>query len=77
MANETHKGETAAREAMPRLIPQRDAMPALGIKSPTTLGAMVKRGELPKVIRRGRQNYFVESELREYVQRLLDQRAAA
>lgn len=60
-----------------RLVGAAEARRIIGVKSPTTLRAMVARGDLPPFIRRGNRNHQLLSDLQRYVERLAGSRAAA
>lgn len=55
---------------MNRLIPPREGMRIVGVKSPTTYYALIKSGELPPLIKRGRCSFHLESDLVAYVEKL-------
>lgn len=60
-----------------RLIPPREGMHIIGVKSPTKYYSLIKSGELPPLIKRGRNSFHLESDLREYVAKLASSRVAA
>lgn len=53
-----------------RLIPFGEAGNIVGYRSRTSLYKAVSDGVLPEPITRGRNRYFLESDLQKYVQRL-------
>lgn len=63
--------------ATDRLVPPREGMHILGVKSASTYYSLIRSGELPPLIKRGRSSYHLESELRTYLQRLASSRVAA
>jgi predicted DNA-binding transcriptional regulator AlpA len=54
-----------------RLVPPREGMRIIGVRSPTTYYRMVANGDLPPLIRRGRNVYHLASDLSAYLQRLV------
>lgn len=60
-----------------RLISIREALSIVGLKSETSLRKLVADGELPPLIKRGRNSLLLESDAREYVSRLAKTREAA
>jgi predicted DNA-binding transcriptional regulator AlpA len=60
-----------------RLIPPNEGMRIVGVKSPTTYYQLIRIGELPPLIKRGRNSFHLESDLRVYVARLAASRGAA
>lgn len=53
-----------------RLVAPREAARIIGVKSLTTFYDMVRRGELPRLIKRGRYSFHLHSELQAYVRSL-------
>ena len=64
-------------ETIDRLVSPREAMPIVGVRSPTTFYALIKSGELPPLIKRGRSSFHLLSDLQKYVARLAATRQAA
>ena len=60
-----------------RLIPPSEAMRIIGVRSPTSFYALIKSGELPPLIRRGRNVFHLESDLSTYIEQLAATRKAA
>ena len=56
--------------ATDRLVPPREGMHIVGVRSATTFYALIKRRELPALIKRGRYSFHLESDLRKYVEGL-------
>ena len=59
-----------------RLVPLREGTRLLGLKSTTSYYELIRRGELPPLIKRGRNSFHLESDLRTYVERLAATRNA-
>lgn len=57
-----------------RLVSPREAARIIGVKSKTTFYALIRRGDLPALIKRGRQSYHLESELLAYIHKLSQSR---
>lgn len=53
-----------------RLVSVEESMKIVGVKSPTSLYALISSGELPGFIKRGRRSFLLESELQRYVAKL-------
>lgn len=60
-----------------RLVPPSEGMRIVGVRSATTFYGLIKAGELPQLIKRGRNSFHLESELRRYVEKLSSARQAA
>ena len=60
-----------------RLVPPREAMTIVGVRSPTTFYALIKSQALPPLIKRGRSSFHLLSDLRKYVEQLAATRQAA
>lgn len=52
-------------------------MRIIGVRSPTKFYQLIKDGDLPPLIKRGRNSFHLESELQAYVQRLAESREVA
>ncbi|MEC9359820.1 MAG: hypothetical protein VX836_18375 [Pseudomonadota bacterium] len=57
------------------LIPWREWLRSIGVKSDATGRAMVKRREIPQPIQRNGRNYMLASEREKYMQRLTASRS--
>lgn len=53
-----------------RLVAPREGARIVGVKSLTTFYDMVRRGDLPPLIKRGRYSFHLQSELQAYVHAL-------
>lgn len=60
-----------------RLVPPREAAHIVGLRSMSTFYGMIKAGELPPLIKRGRSSFHLESDLRAYLERLASSRTKA
>lgn len=60
-----------------RLVPIREGMPIVGVKSETSYRKLVEAGQLPPFVRRGRNVFHLESDLQAYVARLAKSREVA
>lgn len=60
-----------------RLVPLREGMRIVGVRSPTTYYQLIETGALPALIKRGRNSFHLESDLQKYVASLAAQRKAA
>ncbi|SEQ62140.1 transcriptional regulator, AlpA family [Solimonas aquatica] len=56
-----------------RLIPPAEAMRIVGVKSRTKFYDLIRTGELPQLIKRGRSSFHLESDLQAYVERIAAQ----
>ena len=59
-----------------RLIPFQEFKRDIGIKSDTTLYKMIREGEVPQPIKRGRNSFFTDSDRQSYVTKLSKSREA-
>ena len=57
-----------------RLLPQSEVQRRLGLGR-TTIRKLVASGELPEPVRLGNKNAWLETEVEDFIDRLLDQRA--
>jgi predicted DNA-binding transcriptional regulator AlpA len=64
-------------DARDRLVTVKEAKHIVGVSSHTTFYALVNSGELPKLIKRGRNSFLLQSDLDAYVARLAATRKAA
>lgn len=53
-----------------RLVPISEGKRTLGIRSHTTYYGLIAKGELPPLIKRGRNSFHLESDLVAYVAKL-------
>lgn len=68
---------TTAASTDERLIPLRSGMEMVGIRSATTAYKLIDSGELPEPVYRGRNAFFLLSELQAHIARLAEKRRAA
>lgn len=61
-------------ESADRLLSPKESMKIAGIRSASTFYQLVKSGELPPLIKRGRSSFHLASEIDAYVQRLANAR---
>ena len=66
-----------ATTATDRLVPPREGAYIVGVKSMTSFYEMVKTGALPPLIKRGRNSFHLESDLRDYLNRLASTRVTS
>ncbi|WP_157622973.1 hypothetical protein [Solimonas soli] len=67
----------AKTPSLDRLVPPSEGMKIVGVRSPTSYYNLIKLGELPPLIKRGRNSFHLESDLLAYVRRLASTRIAA
>ena len=60
-----------------RLVSPKEGMRIIGVRSQTTFYRMVNQGELPPLIKRGRNSFHLSSDLQAYLQRLAGARKVA
>lgn len=60
-----------------RLVSVREGMQVVGVRSATTYYKLIENGDLPPLIKRGRNSFHLESDLQAYVSRLSATRVAA
>lgn len=60
-----------------RLIPFQEFKRDIGIKSDTTLYKLIREGEVPQPIKRGRNSFFTDRDRQDYVTKLAKSREAA
>lgn len=53
-----------------RLVSPKEGMHIVGVKSATTFYSLIRAGDLPPLIKRGRSSFHLESDLRTYVTNL-------
>lgn len=53
-----------------RLISFQEAKSVIGVKSDTTFYKMIREGEFKEPIRRGRNLFFLESDVQQYIKAL-------
>ena len=59
------------------MVPFSEAAEFIGVRSRTTLYKLIRLGDLPEPIRRGPYNFFLQSDLTAYTQRLAASRGSA
>lgn len=69
--------EPAALAIPVRLIPLLEGFRAFGVKSPTTGYRLIAEQMLPQPVRRGRNQFFVSTELEAAIQRVIETRETA
>lgn len=60
-----------------RLIPFQEFKRDIGIKSDTTLYKLIREGDVPQPITRGRNKFFTDRDRQEYVAKLAKTREVA